>query len=54
MKTMECNGLGLSKTCHVYLPAISTSTFSYDNFFYDKYTCSKAGMLAFEQVYFSY
>ena len=23
----------------------------YDNFFYDKYTCSKASMPAFEQVY---
>jgi hypothetical protein len=25
----------------------------FDNFFYDKCTCSKAGMLAFEQVHLS-
>jgi hypothetical protein len=25
----------------------------FDNFFYDKYTCSKASMLAFEQVHLS-
>ena len=33
--------------------AIYTSKFSYDNFFYVKYTCSKAGMVAFEQPYLS-
>jgi hypothetical protein len=26
---------------------------NFDNFFYDKCTCSKASMLAFEQVHFS-
>ena len=25
----------------------------FDNFFYDKYTCSKASMLAFEEVHLS-
>jgi len=32
---------------------IYTSNVSYGNLLYDKYTCSKAGMLGFEKVYLS-
>ena len=42
---MEWNSLGLSKTY--------PSNFSCDNLFYDKYTCSKAGLLDFVQAYLS-
>ena len=50
MRIMERNGLCVSKTCQVYMPR----AIFHEKSFYGNYTCSKAGMLAFKQVYLSY
>jgi hypothetical protein len=38
---------------HANITGYRRASFLYDKFFYDKGTCSKASMLAFEQVHLS-
>ena len=53
----RCEGFevwDLVKLVKFICQAVYTSNFTYDNFLYDKYACTKAGIPVFEQVHFSY